>query len=466
VTRSAAVYEVDEWMNVHLEIGLLNQPMVRVGIMLVLVVPGLCLGGMIDPVPAASAYASPPLQVGLGPTDTTGQTIWLPVISCPEVQESNVWQAEYYANMNLSGVPKYTQREVRIDYDWGDESGPWGLPDEQFSIRWTGLWDMEVGKYTFFVDSDDGVRLWLDDELLIDAWMWGVGTHQVSKEIQVEGPHQIVVEYFEGTGGASIRVHWRRTDLYPQWQGDYYNDPWVEGSRAFSQKAPAIQFDWEEDCPAGISDCDSFSIAWEARPLFEPGTHRIFIYADEGYQLLVDGTKVKEGGWNSGQGGGGEDASYVLHVTGTEHHTIAYNFHDQGGAAEARLWIENMEQPEWTVEYYDNTNLTGTPVKTDEGVYIFYDWDYGKPIGLLPSSDHFSIRWTGQRNFHAGFYRFGLFADDGVRLTVDGEVLVDEWHDGRSEYYSPFTYLSTGYHDVVVEYYEHTGEAEIRLWWE
>jgi hypothetical protein len=84
----------------------------------------------------------------------------------------------------------------------------------------------------------------------------------------------------------------------------------------------------------------------------------------------------------------------------------------------------------------------------------------------VPSGDGFSARWSGQRYFHAGFYRFWVFADDGVRLWVDGELLVDQWHDGSAEYHAPVTYLNTGNHDVVVEYYENSGEAEIRLWWE
>jgi hypothetical protein len=97
---------------------------------------------------------------------------------------------------------------------------------------------------------------------------------------------------------------------------------------------------------------------------------------------------------------------------------------------------------------------------------LFFDWGESKPVAALPSADSFSVRWTGQRTLHAGFYRFFLFADDGVRLKIDGEVLVDQWHNGRSEYHSPYTYLTSGPHDVVIEYYENTGEAEIRFWWE
>ena len=74
------------------------------------------------------------------------------------------------------------------------------------------------------------------------------------------------------------------------------------------------------------------------------------------------------------------------------------------------------------------------------------------------------MRWSGQRYFHAGCYRFGLFADDGVRLRVDGELLVDSGTMAGPRTMTPLTYLDTGYHDVVVEYYENTGEAEIRFW--
>jgi hypothetical protein len=99
---------------------------------------------------------------------------------------------------------------------------------------------------------------------------------------------------------------------------------------------------------------------------------------------------------------------------------------------------------------------------------VFYDWGLGKPrtSPRLPSADGFSVRWSGPRYFHSGFYRFGLFADDGVRLSIDGELLVDEWRPGRGEYHSQLTYLGTGYHDVVIEYVEYEGEAEIRFWWE
>jgi hypothetical protein len=438
-------------------------------IMLGLVVLSLLLAGLAAPAPGLAAAAPLPAHYfaprsSLALAETMTSTVFLPLLYRAESTAGNVWLAEYFANSTLSGSPAYTAHEKRVDYDWGQTGSPVGLPADYFSARWTGDWDFEYGEYTFFVYADDGVRLWLDGDLLIDSWQPGMGWHEHTLIVQPAGRHQLKLEYFEQTGGASIRLRWRRTDLYPQWPGDYYNQPWVESGKLYEQTDSTIEFDWGLGCPDYLP-CDSFSIGWEATPVFEAGTHRLYIYADEGYQLFVDGNKVKEGGWNDGQGGGSTDTCYDLTVNSTQYHDITFNFHDRGGEAEARLWIQKRGYPDWSAEYYDNRNLNGTPVTTKEEEAVFYDWGTGKPYPAVPA-DSFSARWSGQRYFHAGCYRFGLFADDGVRLWIDGELLVDEWHDGHAEYHSPYTYLTTGYHDVTIEYYENTGDAEIRFWWE
>jgi hypothetical protein len=438
--------------------------------MLALAAVSLLLFGLVAPSPGLAASEPIPVHslvprspLPLATTITT--TVFLPLVYRAEIAVDNLWLAEYYDNANLSGDPVYTAQAKRVDYDWGNNSSPAGLPENYFSIRWTGNWDFEYGEYTFLAYADDGIRLWLDDELLIDYWLQGQGSHEAKLIIPVAGRHQLKLEYFEQTGYASIRLRWRRTDLYPQWQGDYYNQPWVESGKLYERTDSTIEFDWGEGCPEYLL-CDSFSIGWQAIPVFEAGTYRFFIYADEGYQLFVDGNKVKEGGWYDGEGGGAEDTHYDLTVNSTQYRDIEFNFHDRGGPAEARLWIQKRGQPDWTAQYYGNKNLSDEPVTTKQEEAVFRDWGSGKPYPVLPSADQFSARWSGQRYFHAGCYRFGLFADDGVRLWVDGELLVNEWHDGRAEYYSPYTYLTTGYHDVTIEYYENLGDAEIRFWWE
>jgi hypothetical protein len=465
--------------------GGLDRRLAGSGVLLALIVLVLMVTGAADSEPGWAAPApsvpqgfaphvlqgfAPHVPQGISPrvpqafAPTVTHTLFLPIIWRPETVEHNVWQAEYYDNMVLSGEPEVVTQELRIDYDWGTGS-PDGLPANSFSARWTGQWGFEVGEYTFFVFADDGVRLWLDGVLLIDQWAAGGMAHQKAVSVETEGQHELKLEYFEQLGAATIRLHWRRTDLYPLWQGDYYSQAWVEGTPLYDRLDSAIQFDWGEECPESLP-CDSFSIAWQATPLLLTGTQRIYLYADEGYQLFVNEAMVSHGGWDLGQPGGGQDVTYDFYVGSIGQHTIGLNFHDQGGLAEARLWIENLRDPDWEAEYYANMNLGGAPVATKHEPSIFYDWSFGKPYAALPSADQFSVRWTGQRYFHAGCYRFWVFADDGVRLWVDGELLVDEWHDARATYSAPLTYLGTGSHDIIVEYYENSNEAEIRLWWE
>jgi hypothetical protein len=81
----------------------------------------------------------------------------------------------------------------------------------------------------------------------------------------------------------------------------------------------------------------------------------------------------------------------------------------------------------------------------------------------MPAED-FSVRWTRQLYFPAGTYRFTTEVDDGVRLWVDGKLLIDQWHDGIASYSSDI-YLGEGKHGIRMEMYEHTGYAKARLWW-
>jgi hypothetical protein len=79
--------------------------------------------------------------------------------------------------------------------------------------------------------------------------------------------------------------------------------------------------------------------------------------------------------------------------------------------------------------------------------------------------DNFSVRWTQNVNFPTGTYNFFAKHDDGVRLWVDGALLIDYWHDQPATTHSGTRQLSAGTHQVKVEYYEHTQYASVVVWW-
>jgi uncharacterized protein YgiM (DUF1202 family) len=121
------------------------------------------------------------------------------------------WYAEYYPNNVLDGKPVLTRSERELNYNWSNNAPAANLPDDQFSIRWTGSFDFEQGQWVFSAGADDGIRLWLDDNLLIDQWE-ASGTYIIhTAETQVsEGTHNIKVEYYDSQGLAGIDVKWQK----------------------------------------------------------------------------------------------------------------------------------------------------------------------------------------------------------------------------------------------------------------
>jgi len=119
----------------------------------------------------------------------------------------------------------------------------------------------------------------------------------------------------------------------------------------------------------------------------------------------------------------------------------------------------------WRGEYYDNQTLSGEPLFARCDDAVNFDWGYNAPDPLLPV-DHFSVRWTNVPNFNSGRYRFHTNTDDGVRLWVDGSLLIDQWHNQGATEYTAEINLSTGQHQVRMEYYENIGWAGAQLWWE
>ncbi|MBQ6163713.1 MAG: DUF5110 domain-containing protein [Clostridia bacterium] len=111
--------------------------------------------------------------------------------------------AEYFPNREFSGEPEVVKYEPAIGHDWVFDA-PEGLSvSDDFTARWTG--EIHVGDEPVFfrVMSDDGFRLWVDDELVIDAWNVYDKT-LTSGKLPANSTHTIRAEYFDGNNHAHI----------------------------------------------------------------------------------------------------------------------------------------------------------------------------------------------------------------------------------------------------------------------
>jgi hypothetical protein len=109
------------------------------------------------------------------------------------------------------GAPIAVGNVTAINYDWGN-GGPqmWGVGSDYFLARWTGSVDFPAGNYIFKARVDDGIRLWVDGNLLIDQWKPQVVTEFTATRSLSAGKHEIKVEYFERMGVAICQVSWQK----------------------------------------------------------------------------------------------------------------------------------------------------------------------------------------------------------------------------------------------------------------
>ncbi len=116
-------------------------------------------------------------------------------------------------------------------------------------------------------------------------------------------------------------------------------------------------------------------------------------------------------------------------------------------------------------DYFDNVDLTGTRVRRIDPV-ISFDWGTGQPEPAI-GAETFSVRWTGQvQPRFSETYTFYTVSDDGVRLWVNNQLIVDKWVDQGQTEWPGFIALQAGQlYDIRMEYYENSGGAAARLFW-
>lgn len=113
-------------------------------------------------------------------------------------------KAEYFIGKTLAGAPVLTREEKGIDYEWGGESPGPGVPGIDFSTRWTGAFKAaEDGVFLFAGRSDDGIRVWIDDQLMLDSWVdRGATTDTFRMTLKKGQIYRLKVEFYQGGGDA------------------------------------------------------------------------------------------------------------------------------------------------------------------------------------------------------------------------------------------------------------------------
>jgi len=249
------------------------------------------------------------------------------------------------------------------------------------------------------------------------------------------------------------------------WKATYYNNPYVHGDPVLTVDSPDINFNWGSGSPGPGVKSDGFSARFDRTINFAFGTYELAVTMDDGANVFVDDQPII-GAWNVSPV---RTRSSQMVLSGSKR--IRVDYFELTGASQLQFSIRLVSASEaWQATYYNGTNF-GPPLLTRgeprSGSYqLDYNWGRGSPAPQVPI-DQFSARWTGAFNFEGGDYTFHATSDDGVRVYIDGIVVINHWQNGLfTNLQNTFRNLGAGNHQILVEYYESYGDAQIRVWWE
>jgi len=243
-----------------------------------------------------------------------------------------------------------TRIDANVDFNWSDP-GIGGIGEDLFSVRFRGqVYIPTAGDWTFTTATDDGARLYLNGELIINQWI-DQGTTEVSATRTLGvGWHDIHMQYYENSGGAVARLDYAGPGVSKQvipagslraqygkgLLADYYNGNWG-GSQtlAVSRNDDVINYDWSTGSPQPEVNADNFSARWRGKvEAPASGSYTFYVTSDDGPAMWLIGVERFN---NLGAPHAPTEYSTTVTLTAGQKYFIDVRFDELTGGALARL---------------------------------------------------------------------------------------------------------------------------------
>lgn len=374
---------------------------------------------------------------GTGPA--FNEPVWVEIEVGPEpTPVITEWKGEYFANRTLQGAPDLVRNDKNVDFDWDRGAPAAGLPNDNFSARWTRTLNFDAAVYRFSVASDDGVRLWVDDRLVIDEWSDSASNRNSVDLAMVSGKHTIRVEYYERSGDAEIKLSWKKVTLDDgsQWVGRFWFNRERDSKWALVETAAEIDFNWGSESPALGIPADEFSASWTRSIDFEAGRYRFSGRSDDGMRFYLDDQLLIDE-WHNASAS--ETYSVEREISGTHQLQVMY-YEARGNARIEFGWVRigpPNQAPVAQSDGYETTVDTALNVldpgvlendSDPEGDELFAVEVTGPTHGELVLHDNGAFSYRPDTGY-AGEDSFVYRASDGflesedttVRITIQSE---------------------------------------------
>ena len=197
-------------------------------------------------------------------------------------------------------------------------------------------------------------------------------------------------------------------------------------------------------------------------------------YGSVVFQVFADGKKLFDSGVMRGSS---PTKTASVNITGAQELRLVVTnggdnvYYDHADWADAKVRCSTSSTGGGTgtglsATYFDNIDFTGPSVSRTDAT-VNFNWGVGSPDTRI-GADTFSARWVGQVEVPAsGDWTFYTVSDDGVRLSVDGKKIIENWTDHAPVTDSAKVTLQAGQrYDINLEFYENGGGAVAQLFWE
>ncbi len=506
----------------------------------------------------------------------------------------NGLKGEYFKGTFFETL-KYTQTDSKIDFDWGSLSpNKSKLGNDEFSIRWTGqLQPIYSEEYTFYLSSDDGVKMTLDGAVIFDSQSdEGVSAHSFTIALNAAQKYDISIEYTERSGDAYCNFEWEsasqirqtvpHTQLYSRPQpstdlltfydacdfggysaglkvGEYklsdlnamgiydntiaslkvakgfkvilYEEDYFQGASTEISSDNSCLDDWRDRTSSlkiktnGISDLDGVYFLknrrsnyymdvtggingvgeganvqqWKVTPNINQQFK--FIHLGDGtYSILAmhsqKSIEVKDFDQNNGGNVqqwtyyGSSNQKFIVVQSGSNgyynllaaHSGKMIEVETPQLEANVRQWTNNDQiEGQWELiavddvkngdgdglkaEYYNGINFDNLRITIIDKA-IDFNWGSSRP-NAWTNPDNFSISWTGYLEPRSsGNYTFYINSDNGRRLWVNDQLIIDKWiNDYGVEYVGDIALIANQKYPIKLEYFETNGGASCKLEW-
>lgn len=266
-------------------------------------------------------------------------------------------RGEYYAGRNFERL-ELVRTDPTVGFRWGKGAPDPALAPDGFSVRWSAnLTPRFSERHTFHAFGDDGIRVWVNGQKVIDDWgdhgaRWSTG----ALDLVAGQAYALVVEYYESAGDAVAELHWSSPSLplepVPAARlraSTRGNGLWAEYFRgADFQRREAVRTDarpsfyWGLSAPGPALPADGFSVRWTGAivPRFTE-QYTITVHADDGVRLWLDGALVVDA-WAQA---GSHKAIASVNLKAGRSHPLRFEYRDREGAARVALYWQSPSQP-------------------------------------------------------------------------------------------------------------------------